>query len=118
MPIIFTNQYIQNCPTTRFINRWNGYSYRAMFQEPATLIFYGTAASTKLLVGALLRDMATFNTPPPANTKTPKQTLWEVVAIEEFADRSTDPPTWNTYAYCRKTTPPSAPGSINRTIPY
>ena len=110
--IVYTRLYIQNSSSSRFITLWTGTgrSTRALFEEPATLIFWGRAADHMLIVGSLVRDQSCFNSPPPQLPTTPKQYLWEIISIEEYEDRSSNPSTWNTRCYCRKTTPEAAPG--------
>lgn len=95
---VYTEAYIQNAKNSHFINRWDGFCARALFEDPATLIFYGTQRENGLFIGTLLRDLTA--------TK-----LWEVVAVEEMENRGVTPSQFNTHAYVRWTRPPSAPGS-------
>lgn len=95
---VYTLIYIQNAPNSHFINRWDGFCARALFEDPATLIFYGRQQDQALWIGTLLRDLSV--------TK-----LWEVVGVEERVDHGTNPPQYNTHCYVRWTRPPAAPGS-------
>jgi|PlaIllAssembly_1097288.scaffolds.fasta_scaffold95975_1 hypothetical protein len=96
--IVYTQVYIQTAANSHFINRWDGESNRALYEEPATLIFYGQALPNRLTIGTLLRDLDALK-------------LWEIVAVEEVQNNGTNPPQWNTRVYVRHTKPPSAPGS-------
>jgi hypothetical protein len=96
--LIYSEVYIQNAANSHFINRWDGFCARALFEEPATLIFFGTQQQSSLFIGTLLRDLTA--------TK-----LWEIVAVEEMENRGVTPSQFNTHCYVRWTRPPAAPGS-------